>query len=164
MTELNPLRARIFTVRMRSSGSVHKILKIGFTKSDGSVWIAFPYFQDSRGLASLVLLPPGGYHPTASLTEHGMVTSHLVKYMHHRSGLALFSQSGRVISSMRKASVPLSVADGHLASIVVTELNGFQKDVSGKPDVWKLDEPAPPTQTITFAAKSPEPPSIKFVV
>jgi len=148
---------------MRHLDCLHKLFKIGYMKSDGSIWIAFPYFHYPRGLASLVSLPPGSSYPSISLIEQGKVTSHLVKYMHHRSGLALFSQSGRIVSSVRKPSVPLSSAEGHIATIVVTGPEAFAKDTSGKPDSWKSWNEGLTEGIITYTPKSP-PPSVKFVI
>lgn len=60
------------------------------------------------------------------------VSTHYVKYSHHPSGLAQFSLSGKVKSVVRKASVPLSNASGHIFTFMVQGLDRF--------DVRKPDE------------------------
>ena len=165
MTQLRALRASEFTIRAQCPGSTRKIFKMGYLRSDGSVWVAFPYFEDSHGLVSLISLPPGRSYASADLRPGGKVTSHLVKYSHHRSGLALFSQTGRVRSAIRKQSVRLNVAEGHLFTIQIQALDGFAVDMDGKPDEWNSRHfEGADHQTVTFDCKSKEPVSLKFVV
>lgn len=136
MTELRPVRAQTFTVGINGSDCHWNIFKIGFAGSDGSLWVAFPYFQKWPGLVSVLNLPPGSTPVQLDLTTVGRVTSHLVKYSHHRSGLALFSQSGKVVSSIRKQSISLSCAEGHLFSIQLKSLDGFKRDAGCSTNAW----------------------------
>ncbi len=165
VTQLIPLRAQRFTIRVALPGTLRKILRLGFAGSDGSVWIAFPYFQQARGVVGVVSHPPLTGPLKVNLGEKGKVTSHLVKYDHHRSGLALFSQTGKVASEIRKQSVPLSVASGHLCTIHVDRLAAFDEDETARPDQWTSGDCAPLSDhTVTFDATNSEFGAMKFVI
>jgi hypothetical protein len=105
----------------------YKVLQIIFGKRDGSLFVNFPYFKHSEGLISLVTFP-SGTRPTMdlSLKLGGKVTSHLVKYSHHPDGMALFSQTGRVKSAIRKQSIPLAQSEGHIFSAQLQYLRDFE--------------------------------------
>lgn len=105
----------------------YKVLQIIFGKRDGSLFVNFPYFKHTEGLISLVTFP-SGMKPAMdlSLKPSGKVTSHLVKYAHHPDGVAHFSQTGRVISAIRKQSIPLAKAEGHIFSAQLQYLRDFE--------------------------------------
>lgn len=107
---------------------MRKIVKIGFLISDGSLWISFAYFQASEGVLACVTAPPGPGPTNLDLTHTGKVTGNRVKYSHHRSGEALFSQTGKIVSVVRKPSVPLGGADGHLGTVNIQDLAAFEID------------------------------------
>ncbi len=122
---------RFRTQRVVCSVSVpqgqHKVLQLVFQKRDGSVFVAFPYYKYSSGLVTVATVPAAD--PSASdegvqveLKPGGKVTSHLVKYAHHPDGEAHFSQTGKVITQVRRKAVPLDEAGGHLFT---THLVGY---------------------------------------
>lgn len=128
MHVVEPLRATTATVRVEHEGEFRKVFKIGFLRSDGSLWLSFPYFRLQEGIMAQINLPPGSEPMDADLRDTGRVTAHLVKYSHHTSGLALFSQSGKIRSEVRKQSVPIAGADGHVATLQVQDLTAFAID------------------------------------
>ena len=151
-------RARRFTIQVRGERDAppRKIAKIVFSQSDGSLFVDFPYFENSDGLVSLATLNPGSTEVT--LTEGGRVTSHLVKYAHHRDGEAHFSQTGRVYTSVRKRSMPLGNYVGHLFTIQFQGLEGFEVATGLDVDLENMKN-----KPITFNVINPEPHALKVV-
>jgi hypothetical protein len=89
----------IFTIATNDQTS--KIFDVMFS-SEGSIYVNFPYFKNSIGIASLVTYPAGKMHlPELSYLEGGKVTSHLVKFAYHPNGRTHFSQTGKVKVSFR---------------------------------------------------------------
>ncbi len=82
---------------------------------DGSLYVSFPYSPFDRGRVGIPTLPKGPDQWV--LVEDFPLTSHHVKYAHHPSGLAHFSQSGRVKSTVRKFSVPFGEISGHIFTV-----------------------------------------------
>lgn len=128
-----------------------KVIQVLFGQSDGSLYVNFPYFKHSKGLISLVTLTSGTTYPTnIDLTPGGKVTSHLVKYAHHPDGRVHFSQDGKVLSIVRKQSIPLAEAEGHLFTVQLQGLQGFQPV-----DVRKdFSAPTPRKTVVTFELKN----------
>lgn len=81
-----------------------------------------------------------------NLEPGGKVTSHLVKYSHHSSGLALFSQTGKVRSEIRRQSVALDRQEGHLFSVLINGLQAFKRAV-GQRDAEQVE---PERTVLTF--------------
>lgn len=132
--KIHPLRAGDFTIRFLSAGRTYRICKLIFL-NDGSLALAFPYFPDSPGIVAVSTLFANQSFPTnVDLSETGKVTSHLVKYSHHWSGEAVFSQDGKVLSHIRKQSVPLNRSSGHLFTIQVQEVSSFREEPDARPD------------------------------
>lgn len=150
--EIRPARAHKFTLQIRAPGKlqVRKIAKIIFQETDGSLFVAFPYFEHSEGLATLVTLPPGPKHfESVSLQEGGKVTSHLVKYTHHRDGRCHFSQAGKVYTLVKKESVPLNRYLGHLFTAEIGGLGTFREatgpdfdptNLNDQPITWNFED------------------------
>jgi hypothetical protein len=152
--------AETYVIAVASRGLRHLVLQVRFARSDGSLFVSFPYFHDSNGLISHVTWPPNLQPPTdLSLIPGGKVTSHLVKYSHHPDGMALFTQDGRVRSVVRKQAVPLKAASGHLFTVQIQGLSGFRRAARPK------DQPkVSPTRTVLdFDFRENEPQAIKFV-
>jgi hypothetical protein len=84
------------------------------------------------------------------------VSTHYVKYSHHPSGLAQFSLSGKIRSSVRKTSVPLSDASGHLFTFMVQGLDKFE--VKGPEEKGKSKR-----GLVEFGLDCDESQSLKFV-
>ncbi len=137
-------------VVVSTSLSHYKLCQIVFSKNDGSVFVTFPYFKRTEGIVSRVVIPAGLKPPyTLNLTEHGRTTSHLVKFSHHSSGEALFSQDGKVRTEIRRASFPLTGPIGHLFELHAFWLSGFDllepaKAKGGRPYLRFIFEGEPP--------------------
>jgi hypothetical protein len=120
-SQIRAARAKRFTVQVRQARTeeAHQIAKIFFSGRDGSLYVDFPYFEHRDGLVCRATLTPGATE--VSLVEGGKVTSHRVKYAHHRDGEAHFSQTGKVLTQVRKPSVPLNRYSGHIFTIQLHE-------------------------------------------
>src|SRR5262245_12486654 len=95
----------------------YQLAQFGFSR-DGSFRIAWPYFHIHEGIVADVTFPaPEAGQMTISLTEKGRFTSQLVKFSHHPGGLALFTQTGRVVSKVRRNSFSLTGPIGRLFHI-----------------------------------------------
>lgn len=163
MKRINAIRSQRIVVRVRDGPTLRKLFTFGFLPSDGSIWIAVPYFEhSSEALLSELTMSAGQTgQQKLSLTEVGKVTTHRVKFSHHRSGECLFSLTGKVESVIRRQSEPLTAIAGHIATIQVEGLSGFKEDRSGRDDApW--DEPRR-DRTITLKAEAAEAGSLKFV-
>lgn len=153
------LRSERFIVSVERRGRCHKVFQCQFLKRDGSVFISFPYFRHTSGLVSAVDWPAGQPSTAVSLEPGGKVASHLVKYSHHPSGRAHFSQDGRVRTVIKKQAVPLSEVEGHLFTLHVQGLEAF--DV-----LDRLERNQPPSAKRTglrFELKDDDPDGVKFV-
>ena len=103
-------------------------MQITFSKKDGTLYVHFPYYAHSQGIASLVTWIPDNPPPAnLSLIEGGKVTSHLVKYSHHPDGRAHFSQDGKVYTSIKKQSLPINMIDGHVFSVQIQGLSSYDQ-------------------------------------
>ena len=104
----------------------YKLLQVIFLK-DGSLCVNFPYFKHADGLTSLVTVPANITYPAnPELNPGGKATTNLVKYSHHPDGRVHFSQDGRVRSTVRKQSVPLTKANDHIFTIKLQGLSEFE--------------------------------------
>lgn len=63
---------------------------------------------------------------TLDLRDGGKVTSHLVKYAHHPDGEAHFSQTGKVLTQVRRRAMPLDGIEGHCFHDSGTGARGFR--------------------------------------
>ena len=89
----------------------YQICQIIFNKKDGSIFISTPYFGSGSGVVTSASLGAGPPY-NISLNEDGKVTSHLVKLSHHPDGRVHFSQSGKVITKIKRTSFPLASTIG----------------------------------------------------
>lgn len=123
------LKSKRFLVTVKYNERRSKIFQIYFT-SDGSLYVDFPYFENSYGIASELSLSPFDQYPKElSLKQNWKITSHLVKYAHHPDWEAHFSQDGKVRTEIRKKSVPLVNQEGHLFTLMVQWINAFEEVV-----------------------------------
>lgn len=121
-------RSERYVITVEVGMTRFKIMQIMFSKRDGSLYVSFPYYAHSEGIASLVTWTPDNPPPAnLSLTAGGKVTSHLVKYSHHPDGKAHFSQDGRVYTSIKKQSIPINKIDGHVFTVQVQGLLSFEQ-------------------------------------
>jgi hypothetical protein len=135
------------------------VFQCQFAKRDGSIFINFPYFQHKQGVVSLVGWPSGQASTTVSLEPGGRVSSHLVKYSHHPSGRAHFSQDGRVRTIIKKEAVPLSDLEGHLFTLHVHGFEAFET----LSDAELNESPSAKRTGLRFTFGDESPHSVKFV-
>ncbi len=158
--EVLAFRSKRYVVTVGVSSHRHKVLQIIFGRADTSLFVNFPYFRHSKGLVSLVTFPGNTKLPTnLSLEPGGKVTSHRVKYAHHLNGRAHFSQTGRVLPLVRKSSIPLAKAEGHLFTIQLQGLGDFEVADPKK-------DSGPPTSrrtVLNFHFGESEPEAVKIV-
>ena len=130
---ITAFRSSTVVLTIERGAARFKILQVVFAK-DGSLFVTFPYFPHRPGLLSATTSPVTGRPDSmASLEQGGKVTSHLVKYSHHPTGLALFSQTGKVRSEVRRQSVKLDDQEGHLFTVLINGLHAFSP-AQGKKD------------------------------
>ncbi len=91
---------------------------------DGTLYIDFSYFNNSNGLLTELLIKPNLEHPASiSLTDNGKIVSHLVKYTHHTDWRAHFSQDWKILTKVKKTSIPIKNLNWHIFTIT---LQGFE--------------------------------------
>ncbi len=133
MTENLFYKTEKLTITISTSFGTYKILKLIFSRKDGSIFLTFPYFKNSRGLVGICSMPRGVNKTDVNLANKGKVTSHLIKYSHHFDGNVLFSQDRKIFSRIRKKSKPLTIDAGHIFTIKLQNLNGFETLNSAQP-------------------------------
>jgi hypothetical protein len=149
-----------FVITIETASDRRKVFQILFRKTDGSLFVSFPYYKHTRGLLSLATLKANTPYPTSlSLVEGGKVTSHKVKYSHHPDGRVHFSQDRKIFTKVRKQSVALEEAEGHIFTIQLQGLGDF-KELSAT-ERGPLLSPKKTILNYRFAAEPPE--AIKFV-
>ena len=120
-------QAERFVVAIKTPQHQAKVFQVIFSRSDGSMFVNFPYFLNSHGLATIATVPANTTFPAEiSLVSAGKVTSHLVKYSHHRDGRVHFSQHGKVKTEVIKQAVPLDKVDGHIFTVQIQGVHGFK--------------------------------------
>ena len=153
-------RSERYVITVEGSSRRYKLLQLMFRKTDGSLFVTFPYYEHSEGIVSLITWTPEKVPPTSlSLEPGGKATSHLVKYSHHPDGRAHFSQDGKVFTAIKKQSVPINKIQGHIFTVQLQGLTSFD-EVS--PSEYDL----PPTTkrtVLNFSFGSEEPEAVKIV-
>lgn len=127
MSRVNVYASDRYVIAASVNGISYKLFQITFAKSDSSLFIIFPYLKGCGGRLGVVTIPKGSnYFKIFNVGKDFPVTSHLVKYSHHPSGQAHFSLSGKVLTDVRKKSVPLSLANGHIFTAIFQGLSHFE--------------------------------------
>ena len=153
---INAYLAERYVIAVRTTTGSHKLFQIVPAKSDGSLFVTFPYYRHGGGQMGEVRLDANKSYPSSLTVGDGFsVSTHYVKYSHHPSGLAQFSLSGKVRSSVRKASVPLSEASGHLFTFMVQGLDKFDskkraEQVTAKRGFVEFGLNCDPSQALKF--------------
>jgi len=120
-------RSKLTVVTVRAGATRHKIFQV-FFQPDGSLYVTFPYFRHRTGILAAATIPGNGQNTSqVDLKIGGKVASHLVKYSHHASGTALFSQTKKVSSEIRRQSIRLDSQWGHIFSVIIRGLSSFKK-------------------------------------
>jgi hypothetical protein len=147
---IDAFRSSTTVVTVKRGDDRYKVLQVGFLK-DGSVFVTFPYFKHRIGLLSAATSAGTGRSDSlVNLEEGGKIASHLVKYSHHPSGLALFSQTGKIRNEIRRQSVPLDRYEGHLFTVLVNGLHAFKR-ADARRDQGQI---TPDRAVITFELQS----------
>lgn len=116
-----------YVIAARTQTGRYKIFQIVLSEKDGSIYVTFPYFRSGGGTLGEVFLNSSITYPTNLIVgQNFAVTTHYVKYSHHPSGRAHFSLDGKVKTKVKKQSVPLSLATGHLFTFMVQGLDKFE--------------------------------------
>jgi hypothetical protein len=158
---LEPVRSEIVVVGVASGNDRRNLIQIGFIKSDGSLFITFPYFVHSHGLLSVVTIPEGQLTGPVYLDKEGRCTSHRVKYSHHITGDARFSLTCKIRKGeIRRKSVPLRNAAGHLFTVVAQGITEFAAANRPKDRANLL---TPKRTNLTFEVGEPMPEAIRIV-
>jgi hypothetical protein len=124
--EIRRFQAERFVFTVEAKDNRYKVFQVFFGKSDGSLYVNFPYFSLTHGIASLATVPACLHQTDINLEHFGQVTSKRVKYTHHPSGEVHFSQTRKVSSSISKESLPLADAEGHLFTLHLQGLQYFE--------------------------------------
>jgi hypothetical protein len=145
---------------IRTASHHCKVFQIRFSKRDGSLFVSFPYHLDCPGILCHATLRAGKKYPgQLDLTESGKFTSHKVKYSHHPDGNVHVSQDGKIQSQIRKRSVALGAARGHLFTV---QAQGFAEFKQISPGEVQPDANARNTR-INFEFPGEPPAAVKFV-
>lgn len=135
MTSIPAYGAEQYTIAVRGYGMHKAVFQIHCRAKDGSIFVAFPYAEMGAGRVGICHIPIGN-PSTLSFGASAPVTTHAVKYVHHASGQAHFSQDGKVFTRIKRQSVSLQAADGHLFTVQLQGLDRF-KDVRPNAPVKK---------------------------
>ncbi len=154
------LKSEMFVIGIACGALERNVFQVHFGSRDGSVRVCFPYFPHTHGMVCRATMPAGTGQSDLELQVGGRVTSHLVKYSHHPDGTALFSQTGRVLSSVRKQGVPLSVIEGHAFTL---HAQGLIEFATPKPKELRDAVPNRRRTRLTYRFNDQLPASVKFV-
>lgn len=153
-------RSERYVITVEVGAYRYKLLQVMFRKTDGSLFVTFPYYEHSEGIVSLITWTPENVPPTSlSLEPGGKATSHLVKYSHHPDGRAHFSQDGKVFTALKKQSIPINKIQGHVFTVQLQGLTSFEQ-------LNRNEYNLPPTAKRTilnFSFGNAEPQAVKFV-
>jgi hypothetical protein len=124
---LNIYSAPKYVVSVRTKRDSRKIFQVISAKNDGSVYITFPYYRADGGQMGEVCLDANRTYPSDLIVgDDFSVSTHFVKYSHHPSGLAQFSLTGKVRSTVRRPAAPLGAVNGHFFTLMVKGLSHFE--------------------------------------
>jgi hypothetical protein len=108
---------------------------------------------------SIATIPGGQSGGPVDLKPQGKCSSHNVKYAHHLTGEAHFSQDGKILTQIRRQSVPLRSAQGHIFTLLVQGLHHFKVGDRTKDTA----APTPRRTNLTVDLGSTLPEAMKFV-
>lgn len=152
-------RSETVVIRTKSQTDVRKIFSISFSKRDGCLFVSLPYFEISKGLLSVVTIAGGQAGGPVDLKPGGKVSSHHVKYTHHVSGEAHFSQDRKIFTKIRRQSVPLRSNGGHIFTLHAQGLVHFKAARKAKDNAAPTERRA--NITVDLGSKTPK--AVKFV-
>lgn len=113
------------TVSVSSGGKAFQLATVGFSR-DGSIRVHWPYLKIELAMVAAIHLPDEREGPVhIDMKQGGRYTSQLVKFSHHVSGDARFSQTGKVRSDVRRMSFPLNGPIGRIFELFCFLPAGF---------------------------------------
>jgi len=155
---INAIRCERVVCVVKAAELRAKAFQIVFGE-DGSLFITFPYFRHRTGILSASAIPATGTRQSqVNLEKGGKVTSHLVKYSHHTDGRAHFSQSGKIITAIKRQSIALDRQHGHIFSLIIQGLHALDvahavKDAGTSPKRGVIDFQIEPSEAIKFVGR-----------
>jgi hypothetical protein len=155
---INAIRCERVVCVVKAADLRAKAFQIVFGE-DGSLFITFPYFRHRTGILSASAIPATGTRQSqVNLEQGGKVTSHLVKYSHHTDGRAHFSQSGKIITAIKRQSIALDRQHGHIFSLIIQGLHALDvahavKDAGTSPKRGVVDFQIEPSEAIKFVGR-----------
>jgi hypothetical protein len=156
--KVEAFRSARIIVTIQVGSQRYKALQLFFGR-DRSLFVNFAYFKHRAGIVAAATIP--GNRQTSSqvnLKVGGRIASHLLKYSHHPDGRAHFSQDGKVRTEIKRQSVALDKQWGHIFTVMIQGLEGFDKVDSSK------DTGCSPKRTaLTFQLGELGPEAIKLV-
>lgn len=139
-----PHISKNFVISVRKDKEVFKIFQINFhqnIKGQASIIVSLPYFKKTLGLLSRMTYPANTRKvDKISMKIGGRTTSHAVKFSHWLDGNTHFSQDGKVFTTIRNSSNTLNSSIGHLFTLQIQGLDGFNlKDDDKRKTLDKTD-------------------------
>ena len=154
---VSAIRADTVVCVIKAENLRAKVFQVLFRR-DGSLFVSFPYFRHRVGiLSSSAIAGDGECQSQISLGHGGKVTSHRVKYSHHPSGEAHFSQDGKIRTEIRRQSSRLDTLNGHMFSLLVQGLGSLETAHPTK------DTRTSPKRTLIDFHIDPKSEAIRFV-
>lgn len=123
--DVKPVTSKIVVLGIDLDNDWRKLCQLMFLR-DGSLTVSFPYFQEAACQLAIGTMPGAPMIPHLTLNQNLWGSSHSVKYTHHLDGRAHFSQDGRIRTIVRRQSVPLTDADGHIFTFSVQGFSAFK--------------------------------------
>jgi hypothetical protein len=118
-------RAERIVVLIDTPEGGYKVMQLMFEKK-GGFFVNLAYHARVEGLLGAYTLP-AGRSSELNLEHGGYTTVNRVKYSHHADGNAHFSQDRKIYTTVRKQSVPLLHARGHMFTLQLQGLENFER-------------------------------------
>ena len=154
----NVYRAKVIVASVLCDGVHRKLFQIIFAQNDHSIYVNFPYFRLTDGLAVEFTIPAGSLSTEIRFGDHAHLTSHLVKYSHHRDGKAHFSQDGKVVNKVGRQSVPLDTSPFHMFTSNLVGLEHFAPGAAAN-----TSSVSPRREYVSFGEVRGKPAALKFI-
>ncbi len=157
-SNIDAIRCERIVCVVKASNLRAKAFQIVFGR-DGSLFITFPYFRHRVGILSSSSIPATGTRQSqVNLEKGGKVTSHRVKYSHRTDGQAHFSQTGKIITAVRRQSIALDKQHGHIFSLLIQGVHALDvadpvKDAGISPKRTVVDFQVDPSEAIKFVGR-----------
>lgn len=137
--------AKRHIIAVETPSGANKIFALGYSKSDGSIFIDLPYLECD----GLIGVATGIRNEAGVLSDRGFTpvatTKHRIKFSYHPDGTTHFSQDGKIYRTLPHRGIPLAEKTGPICTITVYGLDRFrrvsQKDLQEDPTkkgIWAL--------------------------